>query len=1090
MKKLLTVIVLTICAVAAHGQGFTPHINLAVPPQGYPNWANIVNGNWNKIDAAVGALQNGFQGTWNNTAIYSKGQSVNYNGGYYYSQVNSNQGNIPSASGSIYWTQVTVSTSVTGAQNLFYGTPSGASGSASLRALLNADLPQSLDVPSVRGATINGEITVDGNTYTNINAAWTAAVTAATNSGLNQTIRLGPGQYNVTATMVEPTNGSCVSIIGSAEPTIAAGTTQAATVLNVPASLSGDLFDLFNSTGAQAQSCNFVNLMIMGNKNINYAFNLQWFRGLFIEGVTINDSTAPTAIQLGEAASTGHQSNYKIVDVTVSYNAASFTPATRPAYGVWALPTAIDSEIDNLLVRNALQAAFYNQGGGTTTFLIHGFGFPYTCATAPCNNTESNPNAADASYASNFVVIDNGTGGNMYFNTYIDSPAQAGFDIEANGVQVNGGHIQWPDVTSFPMANLAWVQNTVTANIIIANIDCTNMSPNAGVGVPGAPANSSGWITYFLTNGDAPNYSFVFGLAGCGNYYQSRQSTRSTAFDIGGTNSSNTQAVTPKVYATPLSTSASEGGIEVENFAGGASDTFYSGFSSSYSNFAVRATGSIHTAGGLETGVQSVTTSTTLTSDVRQVNANASSGALTLTLPSCFTPDVDGLPRTGLELIISKTDTSANAVTLQTVSSQLIYNLGTGAATFTISAPSSYTLFCGTDNDWHISSGYAASSASGITTLTGDATSSGSPSATVTVVGINGTNLAGLGAGLLKQNASGVPAIAVAGTDYLTPGSSIAASQLPAFTGDVTTSAGSTATTVVAINNTNLAGLGAGLLKQNASGVPAVAVSGVDYIAPGTTVSLAGLTVTSGTNLSSLSVTGTGNATFASANLNLTNGDIRANAYISNDGTVQLLNNGVIQDYSFLQMGSPYSTNSPEIDFITAGSSNVNSRIQASGGTSTTGYNGTLTYTAATHTFVGTVQIPSLTMGGVTYTQAPHMTWSAYCPSVNIADTSNNLGCTIWQPTVPVEITALDLSIQVTLSGCTTTPMFGIYDATAASWVTTFPLTNGVFDYYNTTIDLPAIVLAGHKIAWGMYGAAVGCTGTGGFFPTIEYVME
>lgn len=1011
MKKILAPFFTVLLIAAAHAQSFTPNINLAVPPQGYPNWANVINGNWTKIDTAVGALQNGFQGTWNTTVTYSKGQSVTYNGGYYFSAVNSNQGNIPSAVGSTYWTQVTVNVAVTGSNNLFYGTPNGAPGPASLRALLNADLPQNLDVPSVRGAAINGEITVDGTTYSNLNAAWAAAVTQATSSGQNQTIRLGPGQYNVTATMAEPTNGACVSLIGSAKPTITANSTQAATVINVPSNLSGDLFDLLNTSGTQAQSCNFANLMIMGNKNIAYAFNLQWFRGLYISGVTINDTTAPAAIQLGEAAATGHQSNYKLVDVAVSYSTTSFTPATRPNYGVWALPTAIDSEIDNLLVRNALQAAFYNQGGGTTAYLIHGFGFPYTCTTAPCNNTESNPAAADASYASNFVVIDIGTGGNQYFNTYVDSPAEAGFNIQANGVQVNGGHIQWPDTTSFPKANLAWVQNTVTSNIIMANIDCTNMSPTAGDGVTGAPAGTSGWITYFLADGNAPNYSFVFGLAGCGNYYQSRQSARSTAYDVGGTNSSNLQQVTPKVYVTPLSTAASEGGVEVENFAGGQGDAFYSGFSSAQSNFAVRATGSIHTTGGLETGVQAVTTATTLTSDVRQVLADASAAAFTITLPSCFTPDIDGLPRTGLELIIDKTDTSANGLTLQTQSSQLIYNLGAGAGTFTISTASSYTLFCGTDDNWYVNSGYSAASAGGITTLTGDATSSGSPSATVTVTGINGTNLAGLGAGLLKQNGSGIPAVAVAGTDYVVPGST------PTF---------------------------------------------------------AGLTLTG--NMSGVGATFTNN--------------VQAGSILTTDGQAQMLAGGTIQDYYYLTMGNPTAVSSPQIDFLSAGSVNVNATIQASGGTTSTPNDGTLTYTAAQHTFVGNVAIPSLTMGGVTQTNAPHMVWGpGYCASVDLSTTSNDLGCGTWQPTNNLALTRLDIHSGVTLTSCTTLPVFGLYDSRVAGFIATVTFANGQFSYYSTQSNA---ILAGDKLTWGVMTAAVGCTGlsNGGEWPTIEYVMQ
>jgi hypothetical protein len=61
-------------------------------------------------------------------------------------------------------------------------------------------------------------------------------------------------------------------------------------------------------------------------------------------------------------------------------------------------------------------------------------------------------------------------------------------------------------------------------------------------------------------------------------------------------------------------------------------------------------------------------------------------------------------------------------------------------------------------------------------TFTGDVTNSG---LAMTVVKINGTSLAGLTTGLLKNTtATGVPSIAVAGTDYLTPtGSSAGLSQ-------------------------------------------------------------------------------------------------------------------------------------------------------------------------------------------------------------------------------------------------------------------------------------------------------------------------
>jgi hypothetical protein len=58
-------------------------------------------------------------------------------------------------------------------------------------------------------ATLNGEITVDGVSYANLNAAWSAAVSLATSTAKNQTVRLGPGTFAVTATMNEPTNGAC-----------------------------------------------------------------------------------------------------------------------------------------------------------------------------------------------------------------------------------------------------------------------------------------------------------------------------------------------------------------------------------------------------------------------------------------------------------------------------------------------------------------------------------------------------------------------------------------------------------------------------------------------------------------------------------------------------------------------------------------------------------------------------------------------------------------------------------------------------------------------------------------------------------------
>ena len=170
---------------------------------------------------------------------------------------------------------------------------------------------------------INGEFTVDGATYATLNAAWNAAVSQANASGNNQTVRLGAGTFAVTATMAEPTNGACVSLIGSAAPTVTADSTNASTVINVSSGLSGDLFSLQNTAGSQAQSCTFRNFLVMANKNANHAFSFQWFRGLYVDDVTVNDTTQD-AFYLGESSGT-HQANFEMGNVTISYSCLLYT---------------------------------------------------------------------------------------------------------------------------------------------------------------------------------------------------------------------------------------------------------------------------------------------------------------------------------------------------------------------------------------------------------------------------------------------------------------------------------------------------------------------------------------------------------------------------------------------------------------------------------------------------------------------------------------------------------------------------------------------------------------------------------------------
>ena len=548
---------------------------------------------------------------------------------------------------------------------------------------------------AVTGATINSEFTVDGLAYTTLNGAWTAAQNLATSTGQSQTVRLGPGTYPVTATLNEPSNGACVNLLGSAGTTLTADSTQIATTITVPSALNGDVVFLGNT--AQAQGCTFKDLNILAGGNATHGFELQWFRGVLLDNVTVNDTTAEGILLGEENTASGHQANFTLRNVTVSYSSSTFTPANRSAYGVHLQKTAIDSYLDNVIVRNALTAAVYNEGTGNTGYLIHGFGYPYTCTTAPCVNNAASGSAANASYATSYVVYDTGGSGSTWTDTYADSPSVAGFYIGGNGTEIHGGHIQWPDTTSFPAANFAYVAASVTNNLLIADVDCLTMS------------NAANWITFAGTAGNPPTFASIHHLTGCGNYYQSLEDAEVTGFSSGGANVNDASGATPRVWSTPVSSGSNYPAYAAQMYTGDQGDAFQAHFSGANPFFNITYQGTIRSSGGIALNTVINTASTlTLTSANKNVVANAASGAQTLTLPSCYTPLLDKASPTGLEFTIIKSDTSSNTVTLATTGSQLIYSQGTSATSFVISSPSAQTLVCGPDYNWYVTASSSA----------------------------------------------------------------------------------------------------------------------------------------------------------------------------------------------------------------------------------------------------------------------------------------------------------------------------------------------------------------------------------------------
>ena len=562
------------------------------------------------------------------------------------------------------------------------GTMIGALNTPSLSVTNAAEIQGALNA-----SAINSEITVDGVTYPNLNAAWSAAVSAASSTGRNQTVHLGPGTFAVTQTLTEPTNGACVNLLGSGGTTVNAGS-AAATTLSVTTNLSGDVFFLGNA--AQAQGCAFKDFVMLAATNAAHGFEFQWFRGLLIDNVAVNDTTAE-GILLGEETTTsGHQANFLLRNVTVSYNASLFSPASRSPYGVHLQKTAIDSHLDDIVIRNALTAGVYNEGSGNTGYLIHGFGYPYTCTTAPCVNNASSGTAANASYATSYVIYDLGGGGSIWTDTYADSPAVAGFYLGANGVSIHGGHIQWPDLTSFPGANLAYVAASVTNNMLIADIGCLGM--NSGVN----------WITYAGSSGNPPTFSSVHHLTGCGNYSQGLEPAQVTGFSSGGANINDPSGAVPRVWATPIASASSYPAFSAQMYSGYQGDAFQGHFSGVIPFFNVTYQGTIKAAGGIALGtVLNTASALTLTNANKNVIANAASGAQTLTLPSCYTAWPDRASPTGLELTIIKSDTSSNTVTLQTVSSQNINYAGATATTLSIASAGKRTMVCGPDYNWY-----------------------------------------------------------------------------------------------------------------------------------------------------------------------------------------------------------------------------------------------------------------------------------------------------------------------------------------------------------------------------------------------------
>ena len=259
------------------------------------------------------------------------------------------------------------------------------------------------------------------------------------------------------------------------------------------------------------------------------------------------------------------------------------------------------------------------------------------------------------------------------------------------------------------------------------------------------------------------------------------------------------------------------------------------------------------------------------------------------------------------------TNTSA-AMIVGSGASMSVSGSGTIAATTAAALAASPSNCSSGSYPTGINTGGAAQNCTPVTTTAGGTTVGGDASGTVAnikVVGINGTNLAGLVTGLLKNTtATGVPVIAVAGTDYLTP-----------------TGNGSGLTSLTPAN------ISAGTAAINISGNAATATA------------LAALPTPCSSGSAPTGILANGNSTGCSAYLSATlpspsgtflynNGGALATGPMTTDGTNTFTNAGLSLGASSLTAGDLFDVTTPYTAATLPGTVSVSGTAVTGSGTS------------------------------------------------------------------------------------------------------------------------------------------------------------
>ncbi|HEV2275619.1 MAG TPA: hypothetical protein VGR96_15715 [Acidobacteriaceae bacterium] len=131
------------------------------------------------------------------------------------------------------------------------------------------------------------------------------------------------------------------------------------------------------------------------------------------------------------------------------------------------------------------------------------------------------------------------------------------------------------------------------------------------------------------------------------------------------------------------------------------------------------------------------------------------------------------------------------------------------------------------------------------------------------------------------------------------------------------------------------------------------------------------------------------------------------------------------------------------------------------------------------------VSTKSLAINGTTLSNAPRLTWTTTFLD-NFAGSNPNQGF-VWEPSKAITFTRLDTHVNNVLTGCSTYPVVGLYDATTSTWIATVTLNSSSYSYYSTQ---SVNIAAGDSLTTGTMTGAVGCSGTATVSFTAEYIMQ